>query len=338
MEAASARQEVLEALCKLPEHARRFALEHVTFVGLGDVGGDQCVVGVAVGPRRREGTEWVVPLMQREGIGATLAHELAHAMAGDEVASCEAEVRAVAQANRWGFSDGDPAEHAARFERRQRSVTTRARLSGDTMSMACTCGTPCRVWAPAVPGMKAEVGLGCRRCGWVETRSVDELCDCPSCHCPLTAVWTEDATPSAPRATWTCSACGATATVALPTAPEEVEATPEVQDVRAAASELMGAEETLRRLGGSRDLQHALAVESCRVGMVFAGQRLRRAAAAFGSDPQASVLLGMADEVGLAVAEFVRRDDFSAADLAARIAHALNAMSAGPGLRVRGEE
>jgi uncharacterized Zn finger protein len=313
---------------------RRFALEHVTFAGVGDVGGDQRVVGLAIGPRLSEGAEWFVPLAEREGIGATLAHELAHAMAGDEDASGEAEVRAVTQANAWGFSDGDPAEHAARFERRQRVVRTHAKAMGDQLLVSChECGSACRVFAPTVPGLPAEVGLECPRCGWVVARAVSDVADCAACGRAATVTWAEAATPDDPSATWTCE-CGTTTTLALVTAPAEVEVGPEAQDVRAAASELMDAEETLRLLGGSGDEQRAVALERCKIGMVIAIHRLRRTAKALGDDPQAGALRGMADEVGVAVSEFARRDDSAAADRVAKVAHVLNAISFGPELRI----
>src|SRR5262245_54432274 len=105
------------------------------FTGLGDVGDSTLIAGKAVGPSALRGIKWVVPLIQREGMGATLAHEMAHVMAGDEAPSGEAEFRAVTKANEWGFAGGDPAEARAQFERGQRRVLTRAEVNGDELSL-----------------------------------------------------------------------------------------------------------------------------------------------------------------------------------------------------------
>jgi hypothetical protein len=342
VESAAALREVLETLVRLPLEARRAALARVAFTGLGDVGDGQCIVGTALGPRSLGGSEWVIVLQQREGIGLAAAHELAHVLANDDLnASADAEARAVALVNSWGLAGGDPAEHAARFERRQRTVTTRTRVDGDRLGLSCAqCNAPCHVVAPVVPGLPAEIGIGCERCGWFVLRSLASLVPCVKCdRDTATVLWADTASPQHPAATWTCAICGPTTLVLTsePAPVEPAEVPPELAYARQAARELMNVEKLLLVTNGSTDERHMMARERARVGMVLADQRLRRSAAALGDDPQAGVLRDLADEVALAVSDFLRSDDAAAADRVASITHRLNLMSSGSELRLGGE-
>lgn len=222
-------------LCRVPEPVRRFALEHVLFVSVGGAPGPgipYTVVGLAVPRSRFDEVQWVVPLLDREGVGVTAAHELAHAYLGHARGTAEAEREAAELVRSWGFNgtSSDPDGCAARHDvAAERVALMRAGLVGDELQVTCTCGAGCRVLAPVVVGLPAEVGVECPRCGWVALMDVGQLHACMTCGGTAGVTWAADATPELPVATHACS-CGEVATFTLRTVPPSLPAPPHALD------------------------------------------------------------------------------------------------------------
>jgi hypothetical protein len=325
IENAAARRAALQALCRLPEDVRRFAMESVVFASVGRVR-----VGLAITPELLKGAEWVVLLAERDGIADTLAHEVGHAVSAHDRPSEQAEREAAGLARAWGFA-ADPDGCAATFAESRQPVTLSVVVAGAGLTVKCgECGAACRLLAPAVPGIHAEAGVQCETCDWLKIFALDDLLGCPKCEGRVVALWTQDATPAEARATWTC-ACGESLTLRLqcePVAPApspRQDVAPEAWAMATAANMLMSLEEALRRLPPDAD---AMAREVIRVRILYARQRVLCAARLLTADTGAAMLVSVADEIAAATPPFLAGDFAGAADRVAGAARDLNALLA----------
>jgi hypothetical protein len=327
-------KEVVMALCAMPEDARRFAIERVTFAGVG-----VSAAGLAIGPTALGGSSWVVPLWERPGVGGTAAHEVAHALLGHEGRPCRAEDEreAATLAARWGFtgSSADAEGCAARFETalEQGRAWMRARVDEGVVSVECRCGTPCRLYAPAVPGFSAEVGIECAACGWFSVEDLTRLVPCSACGTRATVTWADGATPAVPLARWACT-CGETATLRLRVeppdeSPNEMDESEERWAMRQAARSLLRLEGALRRL--TAPVVSAEARERGRVSVWLARRRILLAARLLEGDPSGAVLKGLASQVAAAGAGLARDDLAGAADTLVAVAGTLTVLLAAGG-------
>lgn len=324
-------KEVVMALCAMPEDARRFAIERVTFAGVG-----VSAAGLAIGPAALGGSSWVVLLWERPGVGGTVAHEVAHALLGHEGRPCcaEDEREAATLAARWGFtgSSADADGCVARFETalEQKRAWMRGRVDEGVVSVECRCGTPCRLYAPVVPGFSAEVGIECASCGWFSVESVARLVPCSVCGTRATVTWADGATPAAPVARWTCP-CGEAAALRLlvepPYEPPDVMDEPEDRwAIRQAARTLLRLEKALRRLAAP-DMS-VEARECGRVSVWLARRRILHAARLLEGNPRGLLLKDLAVQVGAAGERLGQGDLSGAADTLAAVADALTALLA----------
>lgn len=218
---ADARRAVLEALIRLPETARGLALDSILFVVVGHSPGHE-VRGWSIPASCYRGADWVVPLLAHDQIGNVVAHEVAHAVSGDPVASAERERTAAGLAREWGF-DGhaaDPHQCAADFE--SPAAAVHAVVNDDLVELRCDrCGEACVVLAPTAPGRLAELGAECDHCGRVDLLGLGDVVACV-CGARAHVEWAPDATPERPTAIWTCT-CGISVTRAILSAPVEAE-------------------------------------------------------------------------------------------------------------------
>ncbi len=326
------RRAILEALTRVPEDVRRIALEQVSFVSTG-----RFSAGMALPPPVAEGG-WLVIVSERGDAAVnTVGHELAHVVCGHTQGTVEAEHEATGLAALWGFSgdsvNGDVA--ARRFHESRPPVPRMRALIGDSVvRIECPCGTTCRVLAPTVGGMAAEVGVVCPACEWCEIVELRELVRCPACRERAAVTWTPDATPDFPVATWTCE-CGATTTLQLqrelaaeadpppgPCVPDEV------WPIAQAARRLLGVEESVRRMEAAVQAGEVPdALESCRSTLVWVRGLLSRAVRSLDpTDPRRLFLNDADGELANAGAELVQRNLAASADAVAHAASTLDAM------------
>lgn len=340
VEAPASRRELLRMLCVVPEDVRRFALEHVLFVSVGGEPGPgipYSIAGCALPRARFDHAQWIVPLVDRSGIGVTAAHELAHAIRGDVGGSAEGERGAAELARSWIGCRGestDPDGCAARFvAAADRMARMRPAVADGQLEVACSaCGSGCTILAPTVPGLEAHVGVSCDGCGWCALMELAQLVRCPDCGGRPGATWADGATPEMPQAALTC-ACSWAGTYTLRTDPPPVPApVPAAFDdsdaaelrwlQRNAAGQLMRTEEDLRR--GEPDLP------SCGWAIERVRSLLLRAVALLPADPRGPLLLDLDGDVAAAADLLDGGELAAAADALAAVAGALNALGSEP--------
>ena len=217
------RREVVATLCHpgVPESVRAAVLlGRVSIVVVGGGTHGWCIEGT-----RFDGAEHLIALAGRDGLPASLAHELGHATGVHRGGTKEAEIEAASAARAWGFngSSADPDLHAEAFKP-EPEPTPRAAVTDDAVRIQCaTCGHHCDVWSLVVRDLNPQIAAECDRCGWfLLATSLATLVPCSGCgEITLGVKWTEDATPAHAVAEWACT-CGATATRVIRSAEPEL--------------------------------------------------------------------------------------------------------------------
>jgi hypothetical protein len=335
------RREVVAALVRMPEAARALVLQRCVVVVSGG-----SVNGQVFGSRWFADADFLIVLSAREGIGETLMHEVGHLVAGGPDGP-ESERAAARLARAWGAAgdSADPEGCAQRFVA-EAAAPVRARLEGGELRLECgTCASACEVVAPTVPGLAAEVGASCPRCGWFDVVSLSNISPC-TCGSRATVVWTEQATAAEPTAAWTCTTCGEVVTRELRVGPDR-EPVPAADPadlgawhVMHAVRVLLGVEESLRR----SEPGDVMTLEANRGSLWWAKRLMMHALEEFAhGDPRRPYVEdALADLEGTWVS-VSQRDLAACAATAARVARALDALAptntaaaAGPGATTSG--
>jgi hypothetical protein len=307
------RRALLEMLCALPAEARGFALERVAFASVGGAVGPGLAYtrrGFALDREALGGTEALVVIADGPAARNVAAHEVAHCYLRHDSATVDAEREAAALAREWGFDgpSSDPEAAVAAFEAgSEPEHLIRSTVKDGALRVEChACGSRCRVYAPTAPGLPAEVGVECSRCGWLLLLNLGALRTC-ECGQHAAAVWSEGATPVSPTATAACT-CGRTVTLRLEVnAPE-----PEVPEWRWAVREAAGLVAGLRASPSDPNWS----------ALWLARRRILRAAHLL-DDARGPVLAGLAVEVAAAGADLRHNDPEAAGKRLASVAAGL---------------
>lgn len=313
------RRAIFEALIRLPEPVRRFALEQTATIGVGRAAAGIAFPPDALGPPRA-----TIVLAERDGARETFAHEVAHAFLGHTQAGAEVEREAAAQARSWGFDglSADPEACVARFKRDEDARPAfRIRATAETVEATCHCGAACDPLAPTVPGLPASVAVACPACGWVEVVDLAMFVgSCPACVIRAVVTWAEDAMPQAPVVTVSCGSCGQCRRLRAPAIPVTISsrrADPEWGLARATRSlrEVAKGLPTINVRGefGAPDAA-PVALESCRAALAWArGLLLREFKAMPRNDARLVPVSFVIAELGFAIAALGRREVRAAA-------------------------
>lgn len=201
---------VYSVLCRVPESLRRRF--HSGEIAVASVG--RAAAGIFLPPTALNGAREMIVLFEYAGTEATFGHEAAHAYLGHDAPSEENEIAAASLTRSWGFggNSADPegcAERYRREEEKQSAPWLMPVVEDVGFSFECiVCSARCRVIAPTVPGLDAKVAIQCVACSRVGEKNIATLLvQCPTCSERPTAVWSDDAIPSAPVFTIACG-CG----------------------------------------------------------------------------------------------------------------------------------
>ena len=264
-------RDVIEALVRLPEPVRAFALEKVVIFVNGAISN-----GSSVEARALQGRDWLVNVTAQPGMQDVILHELAHAWLAHDGPSTDHEAEAAHLAAAWGArgDSADPEGAVARFWQ-WIAPTPQARVTDDAIALSCSvCGDECFVLSPTAAGLPARVGIECR-CG-VGAITLASVASC-SCGATASVVWAEGATPTHPVAEWRCDACGARQTREIrsgqdPTCP---------MPTPAADPNLSYADALLIQAARALESHNGLGPD-----MVWARRQLRRALGELADDPR----------------------------------------------------
>jgi hypothetical protein len=167
---------------------------------------------------------------------------------------------------------------------------------------------------------------------------------CRGCGSHAAVTWVPGATPASPEARWECT-CGVSATLGLHTSDAEPErerpprpcVAEELFHADRAARQLPGIVASLRRLEPlvsawvarwDGDVEpHGVELETCRSGVQWAWQLVRRCARELeDADPRRALLGDVLTELASAAERLTRRDLAGAADAVAHMAAVLDAL------------
>lgn len=340
----ASRLAVLRAMCRMPEHARRVAVES-TIVGVGAASN-----GMSFPPGEVNGASLVV-VAERDGVLDTFAHEVAHCYLGHSRGGEQAEREAAALAREWGFRNdaADPEVAASLVQEFITSAPEMRAVTGQdsAVRIECRCGSVCRVYAPTVIGMVAEIGIECPTCRWVVVEPLRELVRCPDCGARASVVWAPEATPTSPVARLVCS-CGTSLSLRIHQCePDDVEPGPPrepedeaAREARQVARRLASITEKLRGLAPAvlawvprwaGDMEpYGVELESVRSALVWTRELLLKGVRSLDADDPRGEVVTDVDAVLAWAAESVVRRNLAAAVEALTDAAGLIAMMVPP--------
>jgi hypothetical protein len=319
--------DLVRALRAMPLDVRRFAASRVALVLLtGD--------GLAIPPALIGGDagRWVIALRaDAPSLPALVAHEVGHAIAGDTKASADEERSAAAFARGLGLhgaaADADLAVALLDVAQR-RAPRFRARVSGASVVLTCQkCGADASVLAAPVAGLRAGlIAAECIACGSAGAVLLDVALACQTCNAPVFATWTRDSTDDAPRVEVECSKCGTESVLGLRCEPATQRPTPSGATLREAARLLLGAEESVRRMGHNADAD-MLTQSSVAATLALVLRRIRVGAALLGADPRMPLLDDATRDVEAAARLLASGDFASAAERLATASGQIDALA-----------